>query len=558
MDNIPLEDEPFERFDDYEDYEDQMMREAEAHEMQQAVAASTSGSAATGAASNPGARTSSWMGSSSRADDLPAQLDFIGMLNQQQREHEQAVQAQAQQRQQQQQQQQQQAAKSGQWQRKGGAGGSRSNGAAGGDTGGLGDLDIKKVKERVKIVKLDAEKLLGPRGFPALLTQGKGLKIRQKYSNTAEKNANVKANMTDLMRVYQTWAHNLFPKATFGDFITQAESKCKNDKQIRSTFNGWRDAYWEQKKEEKERAEEEQRKAQEMEDGTMQEAIWNSLGSSHDGERIQTEAGGSNDFRGNSSSSPFGDASSATRQISNKESGSGSESARPLLTQEQLRSRVSKEKTKAARAPKVIPGYSVSAAMRMDMSDEEAEDEAEFERRMARIRADMNQGPSKSNLEAVRRRSFPAHTSTKDEEMAAKADTVTGKNEIDLDNYDSEVEEEEEEEHEEDAPLFTNRALRLMNRDADPVVSTATAVAATLDAGVADTKDTAMMVVAADGKIQAQDNNMDSTDFSARSSQLRQRLLVDDEDDEQQEQLSTQTRRKPGRRAILLDDSDDE
>ena len=318
-------------------------------------------------------------------------------------------------------------------------------------------------------------------------------------------------------------------------------------------MNGWRDAYWEQKKGEKERAEEEQRKAQEMEDGTMQEALWNSLGNSRGSERIDTEAGGSNDFGGGSSSSPFGGASSSTTQISNKGSGSGSKSARPLLTSEQLRSRISKEKAKAAKAPKAVPGYSVSAAMRMDMSDDEAEDEAEFESRMARIRADMNQGPSTSTLEAARRRSFPAQKSMEDEEMATTK-TVTGRNEIDLDNYDSEVEEEEEEEeHEEDAPLFTNRALRLMNRDADPVVSTTTA-----SAEATETKETAMMVVAADGKIQAQDDLSDSLNSSAQTSQLRHRLLMEDEDDEQQEQPSSQARRKPGRRAILLDDSDDE
>lgn len=33
--------------------------------------------------------------------------------------------------------------------------------------------------------------------------------------------------------LYQTWAHNLFPKSTFRDFILQAEAKCKSDKQIK-------------------------------------------------------------------------------------------------------------------------------------------------------------------------------------------------------------------------------------------------------------------------------------------------------------------------------------
>ncbi|KAG0041537.1 hypothetical protein BGZ83_001669 [Gryganskiella cystojenkinii] len=553
MDHIPLEDEPFEPFDNYEDYEDEMMHEAERQDILRAqkeslatVSGSSSsiggGSSSRTAAGGAGgsSATTSWMDNSA-LDALPAQRDYLGMLSQQQHEQERLSQAHQEQRRWQQQQEQQQKAK---WSAQR-SGGSRpiGSGAAGEDAGDLGDLELKKVKERVKQVRLDADKLLGPRGFPSLMTQGKALRIRHKYKNTAEKNANAKANMTDLMRLYQTWAHNLFPKANMEDFIRLAESRCKTDKQIRSSMNGWRDAYWEQKKQAKEAAEEEQRKAQEAENGG---ASWeNAIGI--DTEQRSTTAAASHE------NDPFGGGDLPLRGSSGGGSTSRSaylgeggpepeESRTPMFTQEQTRSRISKQKQQA-QAKKTVSGYSVSAAMRMDMSDEDAEDEAEFEARMARMRASLNQDSS-APVRRTTTRKQP------EEDMAMAVD---------------EEGDEEEEEEEEDEPLFTHRALKMMGRDVTSTISTASEAETAAP----------VVVVSAEGDKETNDEPSTSpkthssplqqtttTATSSESQQLRQALLFDD-DEEDEGQSGTQAsigaaKRKPGRRTILLDDSDDE
>ncbi|KAF9281472.1 chromosome segregation in meiosis- protein [Mortierella alpina] len=445
MDDIRLEDEPFAPFDDYEDYADEMMQEAErqdqlmmqsAHQQQQPAA---SGSA------------------------LPPQRDFLAELNEQNQRAEQQAQARA--AQQQQQQQQQRPGAQTTWQKKkAGSGASRPIGSTA--NGAAVDEDLAAVntaKKRVKLIKLDAEKLMGEKGLPLLINNGKRLKIRQKYKDTAEKHANAKQNLEDLMRLYQTWAHNLFPKATFRDFIVLAENKCKT-KQMKQVMDGWRDAHWQQVFEKKQAAWEEARSEQTATE--QQNNVW----AEHENELANSAAAAS----GTTALNGFGSAGQSEHGESSTTSSSSSLSkpTHPLFT--------GTTSSAATQQPKPRPAVSrkgkeraidnPSAAMRLVASDDEEDDQQDYSAVMDRMRVAMNindtmdEEPHDSTVNGSRRistggGSFNKRALEKDDD---EEQTGSRRNEIDLDNYDSEVEDDDEEDEDGEQPLFTHRALKMM------------------------------------------------------------------------------------------------
>ncbi|KAG0348921.1 chromosome segregation in meiosis- protein, partial [Podila minutissima] len=417
MDDINLDDEPFEQFDTYEDdYNEQMMLEAERQDQlhQQSSSSSNGHHAAT----------------TSAVGALPAQRDFLAMLNEAHEKNERAFEQEQQQRQE-------------EARRLAGAG------APGVDIGA-----VQVAKRRVKIVTLDNEKLMSEQGLPLLLKQGKRLKIRNKYTSQAEKNANVKENLSDLMRVYQTWAHNLFPKANFRDFIVRAESKCRTDRQLRATMDGWRDAHWDQDK--ANRAAKEDAAREEQDTRERHEAVWKEAGVTEDLEwdplSLDDHGEGSSKSTGagslsvSSSTYPVFNANTNTN-ISSSTNGGASKST-------------AKGKVKAPRE------YNASAAMRLAISDDEDESN-DYEIALDRMRKSMNLGQDSN-----RRKSLP----TRKEEAPRK-------NEIDLDDYDSEVDEDDE-----DEPLFTHRALQVMgglnaaqNQDTQSIAKPTTAEGSDVD-----------------------------------------------------------------------------
>ncbi|KAF4434353.1 hypothetical protein F53441_13697 [Fusarium austroafricanum] len=82
---------------------------------------------------------------------------------------------------------------------------------------GLGidkEVDIKK-RARVPNVKLDEERLLGPKGIPKLRQRARDLKIKGKGHEFSD--------ASRLLSFYQLWLDDLFPKAKFLDALTMVE-----------------------------------------------------------------------------------------------------------------------------------------------------------------------------------------------------------------------------------------------------------------------------------------------------------------------------------------------
>ncbi|KAF9166102.1 chromosome segregation in meiosis- protein [Actinomortierella ambigua] len=118
----------------------------------------------------------------------------------------------------------------------------------------------KEKKPRKPVPKLDAEKLLGEQGLPLLRKYGQTFRVRRKYASDSEKRANAKDNLARMMAMCQTWGDNLFPKATFHDFIRLAEAKCKNDDRVKITMSTWRDEHFDQERLKREALEEQHEK----------------------------------------------------------------------------------------------------------------------------------------------------------------------------------------------------------------------------------------------------------------------------------------------------------
>lgn len=82
------------------------------------------------------------------------------------------------------------------------------------------------LKRRRPQVKLTAEKLIGEKGLPYVM---KNAPKRVRIS----KRRNAHDNLSQIVQFYQLWAHELFPKARFNDFIKLCQSLGKNDKLLR-------------------------------------------------------------------------------------------------------------------------------------------------------------------------------------------------------------------------------------------------------------------------------------------------------------------------------------
>ncbi|KAH6578990.1 hypothetical protein BASA61_008438 [Batrachochytrium salamandrivorans] len=75
-----------------------------------------------------------------------------------------------------------------------------------------------KVKPRRVIAKLDADRLLGAKGFPMLLKGAKKMRFSGKGSELKD--------LERIIRMYQLWGYELFPKLSFGDFVERTEKVC--------------------------------------------------------------------------------------------------------------------------------------------------------------------------------------------------------------------------------------------------------------------------------------------------------------------------------------------
>ncbi|KAJ1659548.1 chromosome segregation in meiosis- protein [Dispira simplex] len=94
------------------------------------------------------------------------------------------------------------------------------------------DLDqIKPTRKRRVVPKLDATRMLSPEGLAYLKTKGPLLKL---YGQGHEA-----ADLAKLMQFYRLWAHQLFPKLAFPEFIVQSEKVC-TQKRLRVHLDEWR------------------------------------------------------------------------------------------------------------------------------------------------------------------------------------------------------------------------------------------------------------------------------------------------------------------------------
>lgn len=85
---------------------------------------------------------------------------------------------------------------------------------------------VGSLRRRRPQVKLTAERLVGERGLPYVMKQGpKAIRI--------SKRRNAYDNLSHIIQFYQLWAHDLFPKARFDDFIKLCHSLGKSDKELR-------------------------------------------------------------------------------------------------------------------------------------------------------------------------------------------------------------------------------------------------------------------------------------------------------------------------------------
>ena len=82
-------------------------------------------------------------------------------------------------------------------------------------------------KPRRTQVRLTAEKLLSDKGLPFVI------KYAPKRIRISTSKRSAYQNLSNITQFYQLWAHNLFPKANFSDFIKLCHSLGKNDKTLR-------------------------------------------------------------------------------------------------------------------------------------------------------------------------------------------------------------------------------------------------------------------------------------------------------------------------------------
>ncbi|CCC67388.1 hypothetical protein NCAS_0A08300 [Naumovozyma castellii] len=75
-------------------------------------------------------------------------------------------------------------------------------------------------------VKLTAERLLSERGLPYIMKNApKRIRISKRKSGYD--------NLTNIIQFYQLWAHELYPKAKFNDFLKLCQTLGKTDRELR-------------------------------------------------------------------------------------------------------------------------------------------------------------------------------------------------------------------------------------------------------------------------------------------------------------------------------------
>ncbi|CAK9782671.1 Swi3-domain-containing protein [Cutaneotrichosporon oleaginosum] len=97
-----------------------------------------------------------------------------------------------------------------------------------------GGASEEEPKRRRVIAKVDPDRLLGPKGFPALVAAARKFKVKGKGHETSD--------LERLMDTYQVWAHGMFPKGEFGYTIGRIEAVCRKNQMV-NAIRGLRDEF---------------------------------------------------------------------------------------------------------------------------------------------------------------------------------------------------------------------------------------------------------------------------------------------------------------------------
>ncbi|WWD21436.1 hypothetical protein CI109_105921 [Kwoniella shandongensis] len=105
----------------------------------------------------------------------------------------------------------------------------------GGDGGGDGDDEDGTRKRKRVMAKVDADRLTGDKGIPALCRAAKRFKVHGKGREAHD--------LRNLLNVYQMWAHGMFPKGDFAHTINRVEVVCRT-RRMESAMKGYREAFY--------------------------------------------------------------------------------------------------------------------------------------------------------------------------------------------------------------------------------------------------------------------------------------------------------------------------
>ncbi|KAF9084766.1 hypothetical protein BGX23_010248 [Mortierella sp. AD031] len=591
-DDIQLDDEPFEPFDDYENFADEMMEQAERGGQQQQMVSQPPQQQQQQRSSSVLQPLSSSFASTRDAGhelgDLPPQRDFLNMIHSQAEQIEREVEQSRVQSQQQRGAAAAAATAGGNRTNQGAAAarkgwnrpiGSNAGGAGAGEVPAEGDLAaVNVVKKRPKQVRLDAEKLLGNDGYRALMTQGKRFKISKKARTSAEKDINTKKNLSDLMRLLQTWGHVVFPKATLWDFLHMAESKTKTDKQLKVHMNQWRDTFWDEAKEKEYASNETEHAEKEAED--RQNGVWEA----HAAERGQ---GGSTE---DMDQDPFlvpqrddGQPSSSNWSFGNEGSTVTTTSGSKPSQRQQPRPRPA-----ASRKGKERLVDDPSAAMRLQVSGDEEDggDQDDYEVALSRMRDSMNLNSpvnqrrltNRTQVQQQRRQSGVEAMEEDHQESSSRiSSSGMGRAGSFLD---------EDEEDDDDAPLFPHRTLQMMGglsalREKEKQAAESSSRSSSIPGKKTPTPagSTQRATLSSDEDDDDRTNTLDQTNASPMKFSLGSdwgngggSMFAEFEnggavkgepglnlnDDDEDEDVVVSQRRSKARKGIILEDSDDE
>ncbi len=98
----------------------------------------------------------------------------------------------------------------------------------------LGGSTEEEPKRRRVMAKVDAERLLAPKGLPALMTAARGFKIKGKGHEVSlfKEGLTQTSDLRRLMDTYQMWAHGMFPKGEFAYTIGRVEKVARTARMV--------------------------------------------------------------------------------------------------------------------------------------------------------------------------------------------------------------------------------------------------------------------------------------------------------------------------------------